>query len=204
MHPDPCFHPEDRARSLAACRALVEQVGFAMIFADVLAGPRVVHAPVVWFGESALRFHIARRNLIADHLDGMTALCVVNGPNGYISPRWYADASNVPTWNYVAAELEGRVSQLDESSLRAQIAMLIDASEARIPHGSAWTLDQASPADVDAMIPAIVGFELDIRDWRYTAKLSQNKSAGDRERVASGLDVNGNAGIARRMRDEAA
>jgi transcriptional regulator len=203
MHPDPCFHPEDRAQSLAACRALVEHVGLATIFASTPDGPRVVHAPVVWFDDHALQFHIARRNLIADHLDGAMALCVVNGPNGYVSPRWYSDAAKVPTWNYVAAELEGDVLRLDECALRRQIAALIAASEARLP-GAAWTLDQASSADVDAMIPEIVGFELVIQECRFTSKLSQNKPGSERERVANGFDANGFAEMARWMRSEAA
>lgn len=203
MHPDPCFHPEDRARSLAACRELVEHAGFAMIFAATPNGPRVAHAPMVWSGDHALQFHIARRNLIADHLVGAMALCVVNGPNGYVSPRWYSDPTKVPTWNYVAAELEGPIRRLDEVALRAQIAALIIASEGRLP-GTAWTLDQASSADIDAMIPEIVGFELDIQECRFTSKLSQNKPASERERVASGFDANGFAEMARQMRSEAA
>jgi transcriptional regulator len=204
MHPDTCFHPEDRARSLATCRALVEQVGFAMIFATTPDGPRVVHAPVVWDGDTALQFHISRRNLIAAHLDGTTALCVVNGPNAYISPRWYSDPSNVPTWNYVAVELEGCVRQLDKPALRRQIAALIATSEARLEVGAAWTFEQAASGDVEAMIPQIVGFQLDIQDWRPTVKLSQNKSASERERVAAGLDAAGGSEMARQMRSVAA
>jgi transcriptional regulator len=107
MHPDPCFHPQDRAQSLAKCRTLVE--------------------------------------------------------------------------------------------LRAQIAALVATSEARVP-GGGWTLDEATPADVDAMIPHIVGFELELQDWRSTSKLSQNKPAPERERVASGLDAAGGFEMASWMR----
>lgn len=200
MHPDPCFHPEDRAQILTTCRTLVEQVGFATIFAMTPHGPRVVHAPVVWTGDRAVQFHIARRNLIAAHLAETTALCVVNGPNAYISPRWYFDPTNVPTWNYIAVELEGRVHQLDEHALRSQIEALAASSEARLGDHAAWTLDQAAPDDVDAMIPQIVGYELVIEDWRSTAKLSQNKPASERQRVAAGLDATGASEMAQCMR----
>lgn len=199
MHPDPCFHPDDRGRSLAASRKLVEHVGFAMIFTATRDGPRVAHAPVVWSGDHAVQFHIARRNLIAEHLDGAMALCVVNGPNGYVSSQWYSDATNVPTWNYVAAELEGGVRRLDEGALRGQIAALIIGSEARLP-GNAWTLDQASSADVEAMIPEIMGFELNIQECRFTSKLSQNKPASERERVANGFEASGLTEMALQMR----
>jgi transcriptional regulator len=200
MHPDPCFHDKDRD----ACRDLVSQVGFAMIFAATPAGPRVVHAPVVWAGAATLQFHVARRNALAPHLEGATALCVVNGPNAYISPRWYSGASQVPTWNYVAVELEGPVRQLDEAALRAQIDALIASSEARIPGDPAWTLDRAPTADVEAMIPEIVGFQLAVQAWRPTFKLSQNKPAAERMRVARALEANGEAAVAQAMREVAA
>jgi transcriptional regulator len=197
MHPDPCFHPEDRDR----CRALVEQVGFAMIFAGTPDGPKVVHAPVVWTGETVLQFHISRRNALAPHLDGGTALCVVNGPNAYISPRWYSNPRQVPTWNYVAVELEGRVRQLDEAALRRQLATLIETSEARVAEQVTWTLDQAPVEDVEAMIPEIVCFELEVQAWRPTFKLSQNKPEPERVRVAQALETNGAGVMAQMMRD---
>jgi transcriptional regulator len=197
MHPDPCFHPEDRDR----CRALVEQVGFAMIFAATPDGPKVVHAPVVWTGDAVLQFHISRRNALAPHLDDGAALCVVNGPNAYISPRWYSNPRQVPTWNYVAVELEGRVRQLDEAALRRQLASLIETSEARVADQVTWTLDQAPVEDVEAMIPEIVCFELEVQVWRPTFKLSQNKPASERARVAQALETNGAGAMARMMRD---
>jgi transcriptional regulator len=196
MHPDPCFHSENRER----CRTLVEQVGFAMIFAATPDGPRVVHAPVVWADSDLLQFHIARRNLIVPHLSGATALCVVNGADAYVSPRWYSDRAQVPTWNYVAVELEGPVRTLDEQALRAQIATLISTSEARVPGADAWTLDEAPASDVDAMVREIVGFELAVQAWRPTFKLSQNKPAAERERVAQHLDAAGGHAIAQLMR----
>ena len=196
MHPDPRFHPEDRAK----CRALVDQIGFAMIFAATPDGSKVVHAPVVWAEDAALRFHIARRNALAPHLDGATALCVVNGPDAYVSPRWYSNPAQVPTWNYVAVELEGPVRQLDEAALRAQLATLVTNSEARLP-GAAWTIDQAPSADIDAMVAEIVCFELAVQAWRPTFKLSQNKPAAERLRVAEALEANGQPEIARMMQD---
>jgi len=199
MHPDPCFHQADRE----ACRRLVEQIGFAMIFAGTPDGPRVVHAPVVWAGENAIQFHIARRNPIAPHLAGGAAVCVVNGPDAYISPRWYSDRTQVPTWNYVAVELEGSVRRLDEDALRAQIVTLIATSEARVEHGDAWSLNEAPSGDVDAMVQEIIGFELAIDAWRPTFKLSQNKSDAERARVAGYLGAAGATDMAAWMRNQA-
>ncbi|MET1755602.1 FMN-binding negative transcriptional regulator [Novosphingobium sp. RD2P27] len=187
--------------SQSLCEALVKDVGFGMIFAGTPEGPRVVHAPVLWTDDGAVQFHVARRNAIAPHLPGATALCVINGPDAYVSPRWYSKPAQVPTWNYVSVELEGYVRELDEDGLRRQLATLIATHEARLSNGTPSTFDQVPADDVNAMIAEIVGFELEVREWRPTFKLSQNKSGQERERVARGLEEAGATGVARLMRD---
>ena len=115
MHPDPHFRWQDDE----AVRRFVEERGFAAIFVAAAAGPRVVHTPVTWHGE-ALRFHFANRNIAKGEVDGARALTVVQGPDHYISPDWYgADerAEQVPTWNYLAIELEGPVQALGREAL---------------------------------------------------------------------------------------
>lgn len=200
MHPDPRFHDQHRAR----CDALVAQVGFGMVFAATPEGPRVVHAPLIPSGDGLVQFHLSRRNLIAPHLAGATVLCLVNGPDAYISPRWYSDRSQVPTWNYVSVELEGPLREISEDELRAQLATLVATNEARLPEGTPWTFDQAPAGDVDAMIQQIVGFELTVRERRATFKLSQNKPEGERARVAEGLEHAGAPAVAQWMRSTSA
>ena len=50
----------------------------------------------------------------------------------------------------------------------------------------------------------IVGFELEVLAWRPTLKLSQNKSAGERARIAEGLQTSGHAALADLVRNIAA
>ena len=196
MHPGAQFRHDDRA----LLRAMVDEVGMGMIFATTPDVPRVAHVPLLLVSDR-LRFHIARGNALARHLDGLNALALVNGPDAYISPRWLADPAQVPTWNYVALELEGRVRRIDQDALLGQLTALSARNEARIATGQPWTMDKVPPAKMDALLSAIVGFELEITAWRETVKLSQNKPAGERERVAAGLDGEGARAIARLMRD---
>ncbi|MFN9633742.1 MAG: FMN-binding negative transcriptional regulator [Erythrobacteraceae bacterium] len=104
MHPNPLYRTDDRA----LCEGLIDEIGFGMVFAATPEGPRVAHTPLLSNGKGAVQFHLARSNALARHLDGETALIVVNGPDAYVSPRWYGNRDTVPTWDYVTLELEGR------------------------------------------------------------------------------------------------
>ncbi|MDZ3832355.1 MAG: FMN-binding negative transcriptional regulator [Sphingopyxis sp.] len=197
MHPNPAFRP--RHDDLAAL--MVREVGFAAIFAATPDGPRVAHAPVVLSADaSTLQFHLARGNALTHHLAGQAALAVVQGPDAYVSPGWYAAPDQVPTWNYVAVEMEGSVRKLDDDELTAQLDTLSAEHEARIGAVPPWTRDKMNPAIFGRMKGAITGFEMHVTAWRPTVKLSQNKPADERERVAAGLEAAGQGAIARLMR----
>ncbi len=196
MHPNAAFRHQDRD----LLELLIEQIGFGMVFAQTPDGPRVAHVPLLTTGDGALQFHLARGNALTKHIDGATALIVINGPDGYVSPRWYADPEQVPTWNYVALELEGRVRRLDGDATLAQVTDLSDQQEARIAEGQPWTMDKLPPHKLRGLLAGIVGFELEIQGWRETLKLSQNKTAEERERVATGLEGEGSPAIAQLMR----
>lgn len=196
MHPDAAFRTEDRA----LMESLINEIGFAMIFATTPDGPRVAHTPVVWTGCGAVRFHLSRGNALTRHLGGMTALAVINGPADYVSPRWYADPEQVPTWNYVALELEGCVRRMNGEGLLGLLDTLSAREEARIPEGKPWTLDKMPEAKLRPMLGAIVGFELEVRAWRPTFKLSQNKPAEERARIVAGLESHGSRAVAALMR----
>jgi transcriptional regulator len=204
MHPDAAFRTDDRM----LMEALVDEIGFGMIFAATPDGPRVAHTPLVWANgrasDGVLHFHLSRGNALTRHLDGATVLALVNGPEGYVSPRWYADGAQVPTWNYVALELEGRVSRMDAPGLRDFLDALIAREEARVAGGGDWSLAQVPEAKLRPMLSGIVGFSLEVQAWRPTLKLSQNKSAEERERVAGGLEAQGSRALAELMRRLAA
>jgi transcriptional regulator len=197
MHPNSTFRP--RQDDLA--ELLVREIGFAAIFASTPDGPRVAHAPVVLSDDrTTLQFHLARGNALTRHLAGTNALAVVQGPDAYVSASWYADADQVPTWNYVAIEMEGMARKLDDTELVAQLDTLSAQHEARVGATPPWTRDKMNPALFSKMTGAIVGFEMRVAAWRPTIKLSQNKSADERERVIEGVEATGHGALAQLMR----
>lgn len=196
MHPNAAFRHPDRD----LLETLIDQIGFGMVFAQTPDGPRVAHVALLSTGDGAVQFHLSRGNALAKHLADSTALIVVNGPDGYVSPRWYSDPAQVPTWNYVALELEGRVRRMDGEGTLAQITELSEKHEGRIAAGQPWTMDKLPPERLRALLAGVVGFEMEVQAWRETMKLSQNKDAAERERLAAGLESEGAVGIARLMR----
>jgi transcriptional regulator len=197
MHPNSDFRWEDRD----ALRAFAEEIGFGMVLATTPDGPRVAHAPFVFLDEDRIGFHLARGNGIARHLANSEALMVMNGPDAYISPDWYGlDHNQVPTWNYLALELQGAVTRMDRDALIAQVEALTAAQEARLSPKPVWTRDKMDEGVFDKMIGAIIGFEMRITAWRGTAKLGQNKPEAAREGAAAALDACGQSAVAHLMR----
>ncbi|PEQ13934.1 negative transcriptional regulator [Novosphingobium sp. PC22D] len=197
MHPNAAFRHEERA----LWEALVEEVGFGMVFAQTPDGPRVAHTPLLWTGDGAIQFHLSRGNALTKHLAGASALAVVNGPEAYVSPRWYAHTEKAPTWNYVAIEMEGRVRKMAPEGLVGFLEAVAARQEARIVGGEPWRMSEMEPRRVQELLGGIVGFELEVSAWRPTFKLSQTSSADERERIALGLEDQGAMGMASLMRE---
>jgi len=195
MHPNPLFRSDDRQ----LFETLIDQIGFGMVFLTTPDGPRVAHTPLLSTGDGAVQFHLARGNALTRHLDGATALVTVNGPDAYVSPRWYDNRDTVPTWDYVALEMEGRVRRMEDEGLEAFLHAVIAKFESRL-EGEPWRAEESSEATWSGLFRAIVGFELEVQAWRPTLKLSQKKSAPEREAIAAGQDAQGNSAIAALMR----
>jgi len=197
MHPNKAFRFENDAVMLDWAVAR----GFAHILAATAEGPIVAHAPIVPAGEDAVRFHLARSNRIVPLLEGARVVLSIAGPDGYITPNWYADpVQQVPTWNYVAVEIEGVARAIDEDGLVALLDRLAEIHEPRVAPENPWTRAKMEDARFHAMLRAIIGFEVTVEAVRGTRKIGQNKSGEDRDGTIRGLTSSGNAALAEMMR----
>jgi transcriptional regulator len=196
MHPNRKFHIQDRE----AMAALVGELGFGILFVSTSEGPRAVHVPVLLDGDR-LRFHVSRGNAVhATLLAGADALFVASGPHAYISPEWYGLEDRVPTWNYVAVELEGPVAPLDSEALAGLLDAMSAEQEARLAPKPAWTRARMSEGRFEALLKSITGFEMRIAAWRGTAKVDQDKPQAVRDRIAEALAERGEPDMAAAMR----
>ncbi len=196
MHPDPLY----RTKTNALCESLIDEIGFGMVFAQTPDGPRVAHTPLLSTGDGAVQFHLSRGNALTRHLDGATALIVVNGPDAYVSPRWYDNRDTVPTWDYITVELEGRVRRMADEGLEAFLHAAIAKHEGRL-EGAPWRAEESSEKVWSGLFRGITGFEMEVQAWRPTFKLSQNKPPAERASIAAGLEQAGHAALAHLIRD---
>jgi transcriptional regulator len=175
MHPNRVFDWQDKSEMLrfAADRS------FAHIFTASDKSLFVVHAPILVTGEGRIWFHVARRNRIADQIDGSPLLISISGRDGYQSANWYVSENQVPTWHYETVEIEGVARQLPDEQLIELLDGLSDQHERRVSPDRPWTRDKMAPGKFEAMLKAIVGFEVEPSEIRGTRKFNQHKTVDD-------------------------
>jgi transcriptional regulator len=203
----PPLFTESRPEMLAAH---IERYDFGLLVTQGAAGLIASHVPFLLAGQGErlmLQGHLARPNpQVADLAAGGEALAIFAGPHAYVSPRWYLTAPAVPTWNYADVHAYGEMRLVDDRDwLLRFLHRLAERHEAAA--AAPWRIDDL-PADYrDGMLQGIVGFELQVKRLEGKFKLSQNRPAADRPRVAAALEAQGDPGalgVARLMREREA
>jgi transcriptional regulator len=174
---------------------------FAHIFTAAPNGLFVVHAPVLVTDAGKVWFHVARRNRIAGFLADRPLLISIAGRDAYQSANWYASDDQVPTWHYETVEIEGVARQLSDDELVELLDGLSDLHEGRTSPAQPWTRAKMTPGKFEAMLRAIVGFEVDPTEVRGTRKFNQHKSAGDLAATVEGQQGAGRADIVAAIRE---
>ncbi|MFV8370236.1 FMN-binding negative transcriptional regulator [Flavobacterium sp. LB2R40] len=145
-------------------------------------------------GKDILCGHISKEN---PQWNGFTdsdhVLAVFSGPHSYISSSWY-DHENVPTWNYIAVHVYGKVKIIEGDAVIESLKKLVDKYElnsenpVRVENLSKKTMLQSR---------GIVAFEIEITEIQATRKMSQNRDAKNYKKIVSELEkINNNQSIA--------
>ncbi|MCW3494346.1 FMN-binding negative transcriptional regulator [Microbacterium sp. SSM24] len=119
--------------------------------------------------------HVGKPDDLIHGLGERELLVVVQGPHGYISPSWYGDAPNVPTWNFVSAHLTGVPEILTpEENLRV-LDRLVARFESGMPQPRLLWERPNDPDYVTRLERGTVGFRLTPTKVVAKRKLSQNR-----------------------------
>lgn len=173
----------------AAVAAMVERAGLGVLITHGGDGFFASHLPFAW-EEGVFVSHCARANPHRQQAGEGEALLIFAGPQGYVSPSHYPSKAEhgrvVPTWNYEAVHVQGRLTWFEEPDrLLSLVTRLTDRHEADRAHP--WAVTDAPDDYIRRMTAGFVGLEL--RPTRILAKrkLSQHQNARDRDGAIEGL-----------------
>lgn len=203
MHPNPAFRQTPAARNLDVARARA----FGILMLNGPDGPLVAHVPFLLSEDGTTAdLHLVRSNPVARALTTpQPAVIAVSGPDGYVSPDWYGVADQVPTWNYVAVHLRGRLALLDEAGMHDMLDRQSAHFEDQLRPKPPWTTAKMPPDAMARMMRQIVPARLDITTVDGTWKLNQNKPDAVRLAAAAAIESggigSGLADLAALMRD---
>lgn len=168
-------------------RALIAMHGWAMLVSAPGGTPVVSHLPVLpdpAAGGPVVLGHLAREDAVAHGLGAHEVALVVQGPQGYISPRLYEAGPYVPTWNFVVAHLHGVPEVLDPEATYELLSATVDHFEAGRP-------EPFSLAEVEGyargIAHGVTGFRLVPSRVVGKVKASQDKPAEVVGRVIASL-----------------
>lgn len=136
-------------------------------------------------GEEVLMGHISKENpqWTAFESDDQV-LAVFTGAHAYISSSWY-DHENVPTWNYSAVHIYGKIKIIEGDAVIDSLTKLVDKYEqnskcpVRVSELSKKTMMQTR---------GIVAFEIKIEEIQAQNKMSQNRDDKNYSNIISELE----------------
>jgi transcriptional regulator len=179
--------------------AFIARHPLGALVANTADGLTANHIPMFWRAQGAtvgmLSGHIAKANTLWQSLSADAPVLVIfAGANHYLTPSWYpakqVDGRVVPTWNYSVVHAHGTIRFFQDPEVALQkVRALTELQEAA--RQAPWAVDDA-PADyLQAMLRAIVPFEIVLTRLQGKFKASQHRPADERVAVASALRAEG-------------
>src|SRR5712692_2294121 len=193
-----------REDDISRLHTFMEAYSFATLVTQHESIPFATHLPFLLDAERGpngiLLAHMARANpQWHDFASAQEVLVIFQGPHTYISPSWYEVELSVPTWNYAVVHAYGLPHLIEDGEeLYKLLKTLIQTHEAHFE--KPWSF-QLSEDYLQKMMRGIVGFEIEITRLEGKFKLSQNRTATERENVIAALQESTNtAALAELMR----
>lgn len=183
---------------------LIEEHNFGIIFSQHKDQPEATHLPfLVHKGKGkhgTLIAHFAKANKHWKKLDeAKDVLVVFQGPHSYISPAWYVNRAEVPTWNYATVHVFGKPKIIEDvAELNNMVKELTHFHENQ--ENTGWKLTEVPEKDYNTDLKAIVGLEIVISKMEGKFKFNQNKSGKDQESVIAKMEDLGREDISEIMK----
>jgi transcriptional regulator len=176
-----------------AIREFLKANGFGILVSLASGRLWATHLPMLFEtnekNQDILTGHLSRANVQwKEFTDNPDVLAIFQGPNAYVSSSWY-DHENVPTWNYIAVHVYGKVRIIEGKELMAKLGCMVNKYETGMDQPV--SLERMSAEFVQKEIHGIVGFEIQITEIQAASKLSQNRDLANFNGIIRGLEKKG-------------
>ncbi|MDD3266760.1 MAG: FMN-binding negative transcriptional regulator [Burkholderiales bacterium] len=188
-----------KENDITIIKKIIEQFDFATLIISINNIPEISHIPIMMNeNNTSLYGHIAIANpmsKIIDSNDTIYATVIFQGNHGYISNNFYNNPDdNVPTWNYVAIHISGKISLIKD---KINISSILDSQFAKY---ESTNINWDNPK-ISKLLSGIYGIKIDIESINAKFKLSQNKNIEDQTSIINNLRRNNNVELADFMQE---
>jgi len=179
-----------QTKDIELVKQIINKYSFALLNSNYEGKLQATHLPLIleirkkqWY----LLGHLAAANPQSQafiNASSQEVLTIFQGPHAYISPSLYTSTRNVPTWNYIAAQLHGQLRPVQNAE--EQFAILTKTLEYYEPaYLKQW--NELPKAYIEALQQEIVAFEIEVTAIHSSIKLSQNKTKNERATIRTTL-----------------
>lgn len=171
------IHPLNTWEREPEITEFIKKNSFATLVTQVFGKPLATHLPFVLeknpAGNTILHGHLAKANPQWKSIENQQDVLVIfQGPHAYISSSWY-NHENVPTWNYLAVHVYGKIRIIEGEELMHHLKTLVDIYESGRPNRV--HVETMTKAYMETQVKALVGIDITITEVHASAKLSQNR-----------------------------
>jgi transcriptional regulator len=170
----------------------MRQYSFAMLIGCANNIPAVTQIPLLIEQRAGKLFLIGHFMRQTDHHKALeqnpNALFVFTGPHTYVSASLYSNTQTASTWNYMTVHARGTMQFLDNDGLLEALEKLTDHYEGK---ESSASFNNLPKEYLEKLSPAIIGFEVEVKEIDTVYKLSQNRDEASYRRIIDHLEKGG-------------
>lgn len=165
---------------------VIKEFDFATLVISINDQLEISHLPIILDEENTCLYgHIAIANpitkILEDSSTNINVTVIFQGPHSYISNSYYTNPEdNVPTWNYVAVHVSGKITLIKDKN---EMVHIINTQFAKY---ETTTINWDHPR-VSKLVNGIYGIKIDIETIEAKFKLSQNKNYEEQLSIINNL-----------------
>ena len=179
-----------RNNDLTEIKSFIRKNSFATLITGGSDTLEASHIPIELIEqnneEAFLQGHISRANpQWKSFSEKRDVLAIFQGPHTYVSSSWYNHV-NVPTWNYMAVHVYGKIKIIEGDELYLSLKDLVDRYE-KVSE-KPIKVEELPEEMMSKYMKGIVGFRIAITKIEGKWKLSQNRDKEDHQNIIRQLE----------------